>query len=200
MIDFLRAWPTMIAAVDSIAVVQVGLVDVALVEPGEEAEVADDLLDSLQAVARAAEQALDVLQGVGHVDLVAERRGSVRPARAGRAAIRSSASLVEGEQVAHLADVAAEHGDVVGDERDRVVDLVRDAGHDLAEAGELLRLHELALRLLQRRVRLAFGLGHLLEPDVLRDELLLGPLPLGDVPEDPLHADDLALRRRAAAS
>ena len=49
-------------------------------------------------------------------------------------------------------------------------------------------------------VGLALGLGHLLEQEVLGLELLLGPLPLGDVPEDPLDADDPAARRRRAGS
>ena len=44
------------------------------------------------------------------------------------------------EQLAHQVEVALDH-------RDRVVDLVRDAGGELADRGQLLRAHELLLRL-----------------------------------------------------
>jgi len=50
---------------------------------------------------------------------------------------------VEADQVAQ---VALEDGDVVADERQRVVDLVGHAGDELAQAGELLRLDHPALR------------------------------------------------------
>ena len=53
-------------------VVEVGLLEVALVEPGEVAEVLDDLLDPLQALAGAVEQAVEVVQGVAQVDSVGE--------------------------------------------------------------------------------------------------------------------------------
>ena len=92
-----------------------------------------------------------------------------------------------------VAQVALEHGDVVADERQRVVDLVGHAGDELAQAGELLGLHQPALRGLERLVRLVLGVGQLLEHDVLLLELLLGAHPLGDVPEDPLDADRLAV-------
>ena len=91
VIDFLRAWPTMIAAVDSIPSFRSASLTSPSSRWANSRRWLDDLLDPLEAVARAVEQALDVLQGVGHVDPVAERRGSSPPARARSRAIRSSA-------------------------------------------------------------------------------------------------------------
>ena len=136
-----------------------------LVEAGEVAQVADDLLDPLQALAGTVDQPLQALERVVQVDPLglaadpAEQLGLVLGQR-------FLGLLVEPEQVVQVADVAPEHGDVVADEGQRVVDLVRDPGHHLAQAGELLGLHELDLRLLEllvrepeRLVRLAFGVG-----------------------------------------
>ena len=50
--------------------VQVDLLQVALVEPGEVAQVLDDLLDAFGALDGAVEQATQVLERVGEVDLV----------------------------------------------------------------------------------------------------------------------------------
>ena len=52
------------------AFVEVGFFQVALVEPGEIAEVLDDASDALQAVARAVDEPRQVLQRVGQVDAV----------------------------------------------------------------------------------------------------------------------------------
>ena len=54
--------------------------------------------------------------------------------------------------------VALDYGDVVADERQRVVDLVGHAGDELPEAGELLGLDRPALRRLERLVRLMLGM------------------------------------------
>ena len=97
------------------------------------------------------------------------------------------------DQGDEVVEVALEHGHVVADERQRVVDLVGHAGDELAQAGELLGLDHAALRGLERLVRLVFGLGQLLEHDILLLELLFGAHPLGDVPEDALDADRLAV-------
>ena len=56
---------------------------------------------------------------------------------------------VVGHDGGDLADVAVEHGDVVRDVGQGVVDLVRHPGHELAEAGHLLALDEVRLRLLE---------------------------------------------------
>ena len=138
-----------------------------------------------RAVARSVDQALDVLQGVGHVHPLAKGFDPFEELGA-LCADQIVGRAVHGQQVAHLADVALEHRDVVRDEGDGVVDLVGDPGNHLAQAGELLRLDHATLRLLQVEVRLVFGVGHLLEPDVLLDELLLRPFPFGHVPEDSL--------------
>ena len=61
--------------------------------------------------------------------------------------------LVEAEDALEVADIALEDGDVVGDERERIVDLVRNAGDHLAHGRERLRLDELALGPLQLLVR-----------------------------------------------
>ncbi len=101
--------------------------------------------------------------------------------------VRTSFELaVEADQGDQVFQVAFEHGDVVADERKRVVDLVRDAGDELAQAGELLGLDHPALGGLERFVGLALGFGQFLERDVLLFERLFGAHALGDVPEDSL--------------
>ena len=42
--------------------------------------------------------------------------------------------LIEADQVVKVADVALEKGDIVGDECQRIVDLMSDAGDHLAQA------------------------------------------------------------------
>ena len=54
-----------------------------------------------------------------------------------------------GDQVFHFADQLARQGREVVDEVERVLDLVRNAGGELAERGELFGLHEPVLRLAQ---------------------------------------------------
>ena len=60
------------------------------------------------------------------------------------------ARLVVDRQVLHgvlqLVDQLAGDGREIVDEIERVLDLVRDAGGELAERGELLRLHQAVLR------------------------------------------------------
>ena len=72
------------------------------------------------------------------------------------------------------------------------------ARHELAQARELLGLDHAALRGLERLVGLSFGSFSLLQNDVLFLELFLGAHSLGDVPEDPLDADGLAVRAAEA--
>ncbi len=67
--------------------------------------------------------------------------------------------LVEADQLVELTDVALEDADIVGDERQRVVDLVGDARHHSTERRELLGLNELALGPLEVLVGLAYGGG-----------------------------------------
>jgi hypothetical protein len=100
---------------------------------------------------------------------------------------------VEADHGDQVSLVALEDGDVVADERQRVVDLVGHAGDELAQAGELLRLDHPALRGLELLVCLVLRLRELPEGDVLLLELLLGPHPLGHVPEDALDTDGLAI-------
>ncbi len=53
-------------------------------------------------------------------------------------------------EIDHLTEalrVALQHRDVVAHERQRVVDLVRHAGHHLPQAHHFLRLHEVSLSL-----------------------------------------------------
>ena len=103
------------------------------------------------------------------------------------------AALVEGHDVDQFPQVALEDGDVVADEGERVVDLVGHAGDHLAEPGELLGLDQAGLGDLEVLVGPPLRLGHLAEQQVLGPQLLVGPLPLGDVGEDPLDADDPAV-------
>ena len=174
--------------------VQVDLVPLPFVDPGEEPQVLDDPLDPAQALAGSLDQPRQVVQRVVEVELLADRVDlavQVRPV----AGIAGPLELpVQADQGDHVAQVALEHGDVVADERQRVVDLVSHAGDELAQARELLGLHHAALGGLERLVGLALGSGQLLERDVLLLELLLGAHPLGDVPEDALDADGLAVR------
>ena len=95
---------------------------------------------------------------------------SARSFSSSGAASSSSPQLVD--------QFARQRGEVV-DEVERVLDLVRDAGGELAERGELLRLHEAVLRgpqILERARQLLGPCLHLLEqPHVLdRDHRLVG--------------------------
>ena len=107
---------------------------------------------------------------------------------------------VQADQRDDVAKVALEHGDVVADERQGVVDLMSHARHELAQARELLGLHHAALRGLERLVGLAFGSFSLMKNDILFLELFLRAHSLGDVPEDPLDADRPCRQGRRAAS
>ena len=85
-----------------------------------------------------------------------------------------------------------QRGEIV-DEIERVLDLVGDAGGELAERGQLLGLHQPVLRgaqFVERRGKFPGARLHLVEqPDVLdRDHRLVG---------EGLHQFDLALRERA---
>ena len=53
------------------------------------------------------------------------------------------------DRFSELVDELARQGRVIVDEIERVLDLVRDPGGELAEGGELLRLDEAVLRLAQ---------------------------------------------------
>ena len=162
---------------------------VALVQAGEVAQVLHDLLDPPQPVARAGQHLLHVAQGVVQVHLLAQLRDPPHQLR-GLFLQRTVRLPVQLQHLGQRLQVALEHGHVVDHERQRVVDLVRHARHHLPEAGELLVLHEVALGLLELPQRLALAGHRLLQQPVLVLQLLLGELALGDVPEDPLHADD----------
>ena len=162
------------------------------------AEVLDDLLDPLQALGRPREQAGEVGQGVGHVHAVAAARGSAGPAPGPLAPATVPAGLVEPDELADLVEVALEDGDVVADERQRVVDLVRHAGHHLAEPGELLGLDHQRLGPLEGGVGLALGLHRRRSRScVLRGEPGLGLLALGDVGVRARHPERPARRSPA---
>ncbi len=96
---------------------------------------------------------------------------------------------VAADQGDQVVQVTFEHGDVIADERERIVDLVRHAGHELAQAGELLGLDHSALGGLERFVGSSLGFGQFLKRDVLMFERLFGTHPFGHVPEDSLDSD-----------
>ena len=99
-----------------------------------------------------------------------------------------------------VAEVALEHRHVVADERQWVVDLMSHARDELAQARELLGLYHAALRGLEGLVGLSLRPFSLMQNDILLPELFLGSHSLGDVPEDPLDADGLAVWAAQAAS
>src|SRR5688572_2995443 len=68
--------------------------------------------------------------------------------------------------LAKLLQIAAQRRNVGPYEVDRVVDLVRDAGGELAERGHLFRLHELGLCSLERVVRGLELVERLLQLDI----------------------------------
>ena len=83
------------------------------------------------------------------------------------------------QRVLQLVDQLARDGREVVDEIERVLDLVRDAGGELAERGELLRLHQAVLRsaqVFQRSGQLARARLHLVEQSHVfdRDHRLIG--------------------------
>ena len=174
--------------------VQVDLVPFAFVDPGEEPQVFDDPLDPAQAFAGSLDQPRHVVERVIEVELLGDRVDLAVSARRARRRSGGASCLVEADQRDDVAQVALEHGDVVADEGQRVVDLMSHARHELAQARELLGLDHPALRGLERLVSLAFGSLALVENDILFLELFLGAHPLGDVPEDSLNADRLAVR------
>ena len=105
-------------------VVEVHLPEVALVEPGEVAQVPDDLPDpprpSLDRIVRRSRFS----SSVGQVDPLGEL--AVAASSSGRCSARVRRPPGRVDQVAEQVPLSLEDGDVVGDERQRVVDLVGD--------------------------------------------------------------------------
>src|SRR5262245_12075305 len=136
---------------------------------GEAAQVEDDLLDAFEPFARALQNPLQIAQRIADVYFGGARLNHARKLRR-LLGYDDIGLLVKGDQLAQRLQVALQDGDVVGDERQRIVDLVGDAGDELPQRGQLGRLHELGLRPLQLFVRLlqihaclAFGLGQPLQ-------------------------------------
>ena len=128
--------------------VQVGLLELGVVEPHKVAKVLDDLLDSFQALARSGHERGHVVEHVGQVHLLGQgvdiRQELMLVLLEG-----SLGLLIEADQVMKVAHVALEKGDIVGDEGQRIVDLMSDAGDHLAQRRESLRLDELGFRPLE---------------------------------------------------
>ena len=144
--------------------VDVGLVDLGAVEAGEAAEVLHDVGHPLDSLARAVEELVHVLLDVIQVELVGEP-GDLLDQLGSRGLELGLASAVDGQHVEQEADVALEDGQVVGDVRQGVVDLVGDARGEHAERGQLLRLHDAAAHLvpLDELADLAAEAGHHVE-------------------------------------
>ena len=94
--------------------------------------------------------------------------------------------------------LAGDFGEVV-DEVERVLDLVGDAGGELAERGHLLGSDQVLLYRLERGerglgalARRLGGLRGLAEVPFRLAQCFLGPLALGDVLDEALIADELA--------
>ena len=105
---------------------------------------------------------------------------------------RASSSGARLDHVGKLADQLARQGRKIVDEVERVLDLVGDAGGELAERGELLRLDQAVLRLAQvveRGGELLRARLHLVEQARIldRDDGLVG---------EGLHSVDLSLVKR----
>ncbi len=106
---------------------------------------------ALESVQRALEQARQAVADVGQVDVLLHPLGLGGQLRGDAPqTVAPFAVLVEHLQGGR--HVAAQHGEVVGDVGDGIVDLVGHAGGQLAQAGQLLGLHQRRLRLAQRPV------------------------------------------------
>ena len=100
---------------------------------------------------------------------------------------------VKAKQLAKRIDIALQHGEIVADEGERVVDFVSYAGDKLAQTSELLGLHELTLGSLQLLMGRALGAGQLFQFGGLAVQRFLGELALGDV-ADVDREDEMAFR------
>ena len=114
--------------------VQVGFLEFGLFQMREVTQVGDDLLDPQQADARPLQQAAEIFEHEREVHLLGEI-GDLRVQIALILRQGFGGLLVEPEDVVQPADLALEDFQVVGDEGERVVDLVRDPGRGLADAG-----------------------------------------------------------------
>jgi len=133
------------------ALVQVGEYPIVAVEfagTGEVAQIVNDLLDPLDALARLGQQLrqvglqkLEIEMALLFVDLGEDHRIQVR--------VRPDQAVVvveQGQQRRHIGKQGAQVGMHVAD---RVVDLVRYPGGQLPDRGHLLRLQQLVLRFLE---------------------------------------------------
>ena len=105
--------------------------------PRQSPEVLDDVGDALHAVAGPGEDVLQVLADVGPVDLLAQLLD--RPEHVGRGGGQGPVRrLVVLHHLQDPLEVAFEHGQVIADVGQRVVDLVRHAGAEQPDRGQLV--------------------------------------------------------------
>ena len=158
--------------------VHVGLVDRGLVQPGETAEVLHDVGHALDALARALDELAQVLFHIGQVEFIGEA-GDLPDQLGPRGLQLGVTLLVESLDAEQEADIALEDGQVVGDVGQGVVDLVRDAGREHPERGQLLRLDDAGAHLMafDELADLAAQAGHHVQggtvhgPDLEAEEL-----------------------------
>jgi hypothetical protein len=112
--------------------IEIHVIELALVQAGEDAKVGDDALDAAQALAGAAEQARQVVEHVVEIVLVVERRQRRGEFWAGLSQ-QAVPLAVEHQQRPQRAEVPFEDGDVAGDVGQRIVDLMGDARDHLTE-------------------------------------------------------------------
>jgi hypothetical protein len=106
------------------------------------------LLDAPQALSRTVYQAVEIVEQVGQVDLFGDVADL--PQQLMLVELQGGLGLlIEQDDLVEAGDLALQDGDVVGDGRERVVDLVGDAGRRLDEAGHLRLLEHPALSLLE---------------------------------------------------
>ncbi len=90
------------------------------------------MLDALEALARAREHFVKVLDQVGQVDAL-DQLANLRRDRSCRINQQVIDRLIKLEQRLQLGEISLQDEDVVGDEREGIVDLMGDAGDQLAQ-------------------------------------------------------------------
>src|SRR5262249_9379195 len=141
--------------------VQVDLVPFALIDAGKESKVFHDLLDSAQAFSRPFDELWQVREGILQIERVTNLINAAQ-CRLFLRIVRASELAVSADQGNQVVEVTFENRDVIVDESERVIDLMRNAGDELSKAGKFLGVHHAALRGLEGFVRRSLGFGQVL--------------------------------------
>ena len=123
---------------------QIGDLPFSLVHMGKGFQVENDFLDAIQPFFRFRQEIAQILTQISEVHFLLERSQCQQLRRiTGEAGIELLAGIEQGQQVVHVTPESADIGSHI---TDRIVDLVRHAGGELADGSHFLRLQQLLLR------------------------------------------------------